>query len=103
MNNFTGINRFLEEPRWLRSVKEMTERFKEPEWLRTINEANSPISQISQIQNIWDQNKWVLEFSSKIDMATETMRILEAVQPILDTQNRLNDIYWLDFKNQRDN
>lgn len=92
MNKFTGINRFLDDPPWLRSVRDITERFREPEWLRSFNEANSRISQISQLQNIWDQNKRILEFSSQFEMANETMRILEAAQPILDAQNKLNAI-----------
>lgn len=92
MNNFSGINRFLEEPPWMRSIREMTERFREPEWIRKISEATSRINQISQLQNLWDQNKRMLEFSSQFERATETMRILEAAQPMLETQNRLKDI-----------
>jgi hypothetical protein len=92
MNNFSGINRFLEEPPWMKSIREMTERFREPEWIRKISEATSRINQISQLQNLWDQNKRMLEFSSQFERATETMRILEAAQPMLETQNRLKDI-----------
>jgi hypothetical protein len=92
MNNFSGINRFLEEPPWMRSIREMTERFREPEWIRKISEATSRINQISQLQNLWDQSKRMLEFSSQFEKATETMRILEAAQPMLETQNRLKDI-----------
>jgi hypothetical protein len=92
MNNFAGINRFLEEPPWMRSIREMAECFREPEWIRKINEATSRINQISQLQNLWDQSKRMLEFSSQFDRATETMRILEAAQPMLETQNRLKDI-----------
>ncbi len=70
----------------------MAECFREPEWIRKINEATSRINQISQLQNLWDQSKRMLEFSSQFDRATETMRILEAAQPMLETQNRLKDI-----------
>lgn len=79
-------NRFFEEHPGMGSLREMAERFRKPEWLRQINEANALLSKISQVQSIWAQSEFALEYS------TTTTRISEAIRPLLDTQHRLNCI-----------
>lgn len=91
MSKFDGINRFMNDPPWLRSIREMTERIREPEW-RTINAAISRSNQISQLQNLWDQNNRVLEYTSQLERATESVRIWKAAKPTFEMQDKLKDI-----------
>ena len=85
-------NRFGNDLSWLRSVKRMEELFREPAWMRSFNDASSRINQISQLQNVWNQNNRLLEYSSQLERATESIRIWEAVKPVLEMQDRLKDI-----------
>ena len=70
----------------------MEELFREPAWMRSFNDASSRINQISQLQNVWTQNNRLLEYSSQLERATETIRIWEAAKPMLEMQDRLKDI-----------
>lgn len=71
----------------------MSNRFwDDPPWLRSFNEANSRINQISQLQTIWEQNSWPLDYSSQLQSVTESVRIWEAAKPMLKMQDRLNGI-----------
>lgn len=85
-------NRFWGDMPWLRSVKRMEELFREPAWMRSFNDASSRINQFSQLQNVWNQNNRLLEYSSQLERATESIRKWEAAMPMLEMQDRLKDI-----------
>jgi hypothetical protein len=70
----------------------MEELFREPAWMRSFNETASRINQISQLQDMLNQQNRLLEYSSLFEMATESIRILEAARPMLEMQDRLKNI-----------
>ncbi|ACV61886.1 hypothetical protein Dtox_0999 [Desulfofarcimen acetoxidans DSM 771] len=85
-------NILWDDPPWMRSVRRMEELFREPAWVRSFNETNSRLNQISQLQTIWERNSKLLDYSSQLQRATESIRIWEAAKPMLDMQDRLKDI-----------